>query len=97
MPGYRLSRTALKEVGKIISGLHANVSPEAATLMETQLFSAFADLGRLPALGHPRPDLTSKRLLFHNSKPYMIAFRRQAERAMIVRVVHGSRDLSKLL
>ncbi len=97
MPGYRLSKTALKEVGKIISGLHADVSPDIATAMERQLFSAFADLGRLPAMGHPRPDLTPKRLLFHNSKPYMIAFRRQAGRVMIARVVHGSRDLKKLL
>jgi len=97
MPGYRLSKTALKEVGKIISGLHADEGPEFATSMESQLFSAFDLLGRFPRIGHPRPDLTAKRLLFHNSKPYMIAFRIQAGQAMIVRVVHGSRNLSKLL
>jgi len=97
MPGYRLSKTALKEVGKIISGLHADVSLDVATAMERQLFSAFADLGRLPGIGHPRPDLTPKRLLFYQSRPYMIVFRRQAGRAMIARVVHGSRDLKRLL
>jgi plasmid stabilization system protein ParE len=96
MPGYRLSKTALKEVGKIISDLHADVHAEAATSMESQLFAAFSELGRFPRVGHPRPDLTSKRLLFYNSKPYMIAFRVEAGRAMIVRVVHGARDLSKL-
>lgn len=96
MSGYRLSKTALREVGKIISDLHADVSTEVATSMESQLFSAFAVLGRFPKIGHPRPDLTSKRLLFYNSKPYMIAFRIETGRAMIVRVVHGARDLSKL-
>ena len=97
MPGYRLSRTALREVGKIISDLHRDASPNIATAMERQLFLAFGDLGRLPALGHPRPDLTAKRLLVHTSKPYMIAFRREAGRAMIVRVFHGGRDLKRLL
>jgi hypothetical protein len=50
MVGYRLSLTALKEVGKIVSGLHSEVSSEVATSIESQLFSAFGLLGRFPGL-----------------------------------------------
>jgi plasmid stabilization system protein ParE len=97
MPGYRLSQTALREVGSILGELHANASPSAADATERQLFSAFQLLGRFPRIGHPRPDLTAKRLLFHNSKPYLIAFRREADLVSIVHVVHGARDLTRLL
>jgi len=97
MPGYRLSSRALREVSEILSRLHSEASPSIADNMENRLFAAFNDVGRYPALGHKRDDLTQKPVLFHAVRPYVIMFRRNGKQAQILRVVHGSRDIGKLI
>ena len=49
-----------------------------------------------PGKGHKRPDLTSRDVLFFSVYQYMIVYRR-AELVEIVAVLHGKRDVSRLL
>jgi plasmid stabilization system protein ParE len=96
-PGYKLSGKALLDVAEIVSYLHREVNPAAATRTENRLFSVFRLLARLQAVGHRRTDLTKKPVLFHAAHPYIIVLRRTGPTTQILRVVHGSRDLKSLL
>ena len=49
-----------------------------------------------PAKGHRRSDLTNRNVLFFSVYQYMIVYRR-AEPVEIVAVLHGKRDLRRVL
>jgi toxin ParE1/3/4 len=95
---YRLTRPALRDLEEIVSYLMREASAEVSERIEARLFDAFADLARLRALGHRRLDVRRKDLLFYVMGPYLIAFRREGhENVMIVRVLHGKRDVGGIL
>ena len=50
----------------------------------------------VPGKGHKRPDLTSRDVLFFSVYQYMIVYRR-TELVEIVAVLHGKRDVKRLL
>ena len=62
-----------------------------------QIKEAVSFLSRTPGAGHSREDLTSAVLRFWTVYSYMIIFRPSPGLIEIVRIVHGSRDLSGLL
>ena len=57
---------------------------------------AFEGLADVPGKGHTRPDLNSRDVLFFSVYQYMIVYRR-TEVVEIVAVLHGKRDLKRLL
>jgi plasmid stabilization system protein ParE len=77
--------------------LTREASAEAAERIEARIFGAFDDLTRLPPIGHRRLDVRRSDLLFHVVDPYLIAFRREREQVMIIRVLHGRRDVPRIL
>ena len=95
--GFRLSRTALREVAGIVTYLHSAAKASAADKVETFLFRAFNNLASGRAVGHKRSDLTDKKVLFYMADPYAIVFQKSAGVVNIVHVIHASRDLKKLL
>ena len=97
MPGFLLVPRALRDVADILSYLHRESGARAANEAEKRLFQSFKDLVQMPALGRRRPELTSKNVIFHVVRPYVIVFRRVADRVRVLRVVHGARDLQTLL
>jgi plasmid stabilization system protein ParE len=97
MAGFRLNARALRDVGEILTYLHAEVGAAAANKAEAMLFREFNKLALLPGLGRSRPDLTQKNMLFHPATPYIIAFRRSSGIVRVLRVLHGSRDIGSLL
>lgn len=57
---------------------------------------AFEGLADIPGKGHKRPDLTNRDVLFFSVYQYMIVYRR-ATLVEIVAVLHGKRDVKRLL
>src|SRR5450631_1144886 len=67
-----------------------------ANRIQGDLVDAFEDVADVPGKGHKRPDLTSRDVLFFNVYQYMIVYR-QAASVEIVAVLHGKRDVKRLL
>ena len=67
-----------------------------ANRIQGELVDAFEGLADLPGKGHKRPDLTSRDVLFFSVYQYMIVYRRE-ELVEIVAVLHGKRDVKRLL
>jgi plasmid stabilization system protein ParE len=67
-----------------------------ANRIQGDLVDAFEGLADLPGKGHKRPDLTSRDVLFFSVYQYMIVYRRTAL-VEIVAVLHGKRDVKRLL
>jgi plasmid stabilization system protein ParE len=78
-------RYLLKEAGLAI-----------ANRIEGELIGAFEGLADAPGKGHRRPDLTGRDVLFFSVYQYMIVFR-QANLLEIVAVLHGKRDVERVL
>jgi plasmid stabilization system protein ParE len=81
---------------KIDEYLEEKASREVADKVEKALFDAFEELVRLRFVGYRRDDVRQKTLLFYTVFSYVIAFRREPQ-VVIVSVVHGARNLPKLL
>ncbi len=97
MTGFRLSRTAIREVADIIGYIHREAGSESADKIERRLFAAFRDLVEGRALGHRRRDLTERDLFFYFADAYAIVFRKTRQTTYIVHVIHGSRDLKRIV
>ena len=97
MSGYKLSRTAQREVADIVTYFHREISPNVADSIETQLFTAFADLADGRAFGHARNEFAKTNVLFYAAKPYLIIFRKTRATVFVLHVIHGSRDLKRIL
>jgi plasmid stabilization system protein ParE len=67
-----------------------------ADRIQGELVDAFEGLADVPGKGHKRPDLTSCDVLFFSVYQYMIVYRR-TELVEIVAVLHGKRDVKRLL
>jgi plasmid stabilization system protein ParE len=67
-----------------------------ANRIQGELVDAFEGLADFPGKGHKRPDLTSRDVLFFSVYQYMIVYRRAAL-VEIVAVLHGKRDVKRLL
>ncbi len=70
----------------------------AADRIVTRLERAFQLLAAFPKKGHRRADVhTSKPVLFWPDGAYVIVYRPESKPLIIVRIVHGARDLTALL
>ena len=67
-----------------------------ANRIQGELLDAFEGLADVPGKGHKRPDLTSRDVLFFSVYQYMVVYRR-TELVEIVAVLHGKRDVKRLL
>jgi plasmid stabilization system protein ParE len=67
-----------------------------ANRIQSELVDVFEGLADVPGKGHRRPDLTSRDVLFFSVYQYMIVYRKAAT-VEVVAVLHGKRDLKRLL
>ena len=67
-----------------------------ANRIQGELVDAFEGLADIPGKGHRRPDLTTRDVLFFSVYQYMIVYGRAAM-VEIVAVLHGKRDVKRLL
>jgi len=64
--------------------------------VEAEIYGAFEMLTQPARLGHRRADLTSHPVLFFTVYSYMIVYRPHTP-LEIARVLHGKRDLKRIL
>jgi len=83
----------LKQIWRYLLG---EAGLAVANRIQGELVEAFESLADLPGKGHRRPDLTSRDVLFFSVYQYMIVYRRAAT-VEIVAVLHGKRDVKRLL
>ena len=96
MSPYTLSPGALEDVYDIWTYM-AQDDLQAADRVEDRLFAAFEALARMPGQGHRRTDLTSEPVLFFPVYSYLIVYRPDKKPLQIVAVLHGARDVKRVL
>lgn len=62
-----------------------------------EMTAAFARLAQMPGLGHTRRDLTARPVLFWPVYSYLIVYRPHREPLQIIAVIHGARDVYRIL
>lgn len=96
MKPYVVSPGAEDDLKQIWRYLLGEAGLAVANRIQGELVEAFEVLADLPGGGHRRPDLTSHDVLFSSVYQYMIVYRR-AKTVEIVAVLHGKRDIKRLL
>jgi len=81
----------------LIAAYIAQDDRAAARRVIESFHAAAKRLTRMPGLGHRRPDLTSRPLLFWTASSHLIVYRRATDGIEFVRVIHGARDARRLL
>ena len=95
MNRFEISDRALRDLREI-SQFISQDNLDAADRVIEEFYEAFHDLARMPGIGHKREDLTQKDVLFWPVHSYLIIYAKSSP-LRIVRVVHGRRDVKKLL
>ena len=95
MKRFEVSRRALRDLDEILDFI-AERSPDAADRVLEDFHRVFRQLAQDPEIGHRRQDLTSRDVLFWRVHSYLVIYR-DSTPLRIVRIIHGRRDVSKLL
>jgi antitoxin ParD1/3/4 len=93
---YALSSFALRDLFEIWDYIRRD-DPAAADRVEAELLKKCESLARMPGQGHPRPDYTSAPVLFFPVYSYLIAFRPGTDPLQILAIIHGARQVKKVL
>lgn len=93
---YIVAPEAENDLWQIWRYLFDEAGLEVADRIQEELFAAFQQLVEFQGSGHRRPDLTARDVLFCRVYQYMIVYRRAA-RIEIVAVLHGKRDMKRIL
>jgi plasmid stabilization system protein ParE len=93
---YLVAPEAESDLKQIWRYLLGEAGLAVANRIQGELVSAFEGLADVPGKGHRRPDLTTRDVLFFSVYQYMIVYRR-AVPVEIVAVLHGKRDVKRLL
>jgi len=97
MAGYRVSTPAKRDIVEILEYLVENAGGRIALDTEARIRSAFRTLAAFPALGRPRPEMTSKPALFFTVGIYVIVYRLESNTVVVFAILHGSRDIKAIL
>ncbi len=93
---YALSSDALRDLIEIWSFIRRD-DPEAADRVESELLEMCESLARMPGQGHRRTDYTQSNILFFPVYSYLIAYQPGTDPLRILAVVHGGRQVRKIL
>ena len=97
MASFRLTREAIEDLDAIWLYIYKS-NPRAADAVEEEIPSACASLAQSPLQG--RPDLAKLPVRFWTLTKYpnyMVVYNPDARPLTILRVLHGMRDLKRLL
>ena len=97
MSGFRVSPEALNDLREIAAYVEGEWGVDFAQRTEDELYACFERLGVHPGLGHRREDLTSRPFHFLTKNPYLIAYMRDETQVIIVRILHGARNVREIL
>jgi toxin ParE1/3/4 len=72
-------------------------SPTAAKRVRGELRAAMKKLAEFPGMGHRRDDVGDESLRFWSVYSYLIVYRPDTKPLQIVRIIHGARDVPRVL
>jgi plasmid stabilization system protein ParE len=94
---YELSPEALRDLEEILQYTEANKSDSAAYELEGDLIQAMESLAERQGIGHLREEIVPRPYFVYLVEPYLIIHERGTDPLSILRIVHSSRNLRKLL
>ena len=94
---YVLAPEAASDLIQIWRYIRLRASVEIANQVESVIRSKFVFLARTPSGGHWRKDLTDEPVKFFPVYSYLIVYRADAKPLEIVAILHGHRDIERLL
>lgn len=94
---YVLSPEAAEDLASIWQYVHSQSSVEMADRVESVVRERFAFLAHTPDAGHQRRDLTDFDVRFFPVYSYLIVYRPKTRPLQIVAILHGRRDVHKIL
>ena len=97
MNSFIVSPHAADDLNDIWLYLAEEATEDIADRSLRRLVRAFANLADTPGLGHSRADLTPLPVHFFFVEPYMVVYQRDRSPLPIVAVLHGMRDLTRIL
>jgi len=92
---FELAQRALGDLQDIWEYVSED-SLDAADRILEDFYNAFVQLAEMPGMGHKRQDLTTRDVLFWPVHSYLVIYK-LSDPLRIVRVIHGKRDVKKLL
>ena len=94
---YVLSRDAVEDLIQIWRYIKRQSTAEMADRVETAIRAKFVILAETPGAGHIRKNLTEEDVRFFTVYSYLIVYRPQDKPLRIVSILHGSRDVARVL
>ena len=96
MSRFVLTPAAEGDLLKIIEYLEGD-NPNAVLKVVDAIDQAMQRLAESPGIGHVRPDLTDEDVRFWPVFKYLVVYRPESKPLEIVRVLHGRRDVERIL
>ena len=94
---YVLAPQAAQDLIEIWSYLREQASRVLADRIESTIRERFRFLAGTPEAGHVRRDLTAANVKFFPVYSYLIVYRPETNPLQIVSILHGRRDLERIL
>jgi plasmid stabilization system protein ParE len=94
--GYRLTSEARANLDDITLFI-AEDSVDAALRVLDAFERAFDRLAAMPEIGHKRDDLTTRPVKFWNVYSYLVVYDPASTPLTIIAILHGARDVERLL
>jgi antitoxin ParD1/3/4 len=94
---YILAPQAARDLVDIWRYIQQESSRETADRVESVIRSKFVYLAEFPNGGHWRRDLTLAAVRFFSVYSYLIVYRPDTKPLQIVAILHGRRDVEKIL
>lgn len=95
MTAFRLAPRAVRDLREVWEFISKDSFDSADRVLE-DFYRAFGQLAEMPRMGHTRKDLTARDVLFWAVHSYLVDYR-DSRPLRVVRIVHGRRDVKKLL
>jgi plasmid stabilization system protein ParE len=97
MTAYVISPTAKGDLKDIRDYLWDQATRKVAARVLNELRLAMVRIAELPGVGHRRVDLAGEEIRFYRVFQYLIIYRDKRRPIEIVRVLHGARDVKRIL
>ena len=96
MSRYDLAEAARRDLFEIEDYISRD-DPNASRRVVSTLFEAFDRIAEMPWIGRRRDDVKVDRYRFFPVRPYIVVYDPTRTPLVIVRVVHGHRDMPRLI
>jgi len=93
---YFVTPSAQADINEIVAYIRER-SPQSAKAVRVKLYQEIARLAEFPNLGHTRDDIDFPGVRFWSVYAYLIVYRPDPTPIMVIRVLHGARDLPRIL